>query len=434
MSKLPEKNCFLLGDYNVDLLNLTLKAQLEYEEIIISNGYTPVISISTNHQAGCKKSCIDNILTNLDPKNIIASGKLSTAMSSHSGIFQISNIGFEDKNENKKIKIEYEYSNTNIKNFVDLLEKKLSQEQESFEHGKEFIQNNLYDIYPENANIEVEFDIEEEFSHFLTIFQSCIDKTCKLAKPKTTKRNKINNPWITLGIINSIITNDKLYQDWKDSFKEHNEGDENLKLAHRKHQDTLRWVIKNAKQKFYAEKFDKCKGDKKQTWKLINEIRGNEKQVMKPSFIIDSERIYTRRIIADKFNKYFVKLAFNLNQDAYGTIPIIEAYPSFESYLSQSQELSMLLEDTNPSEIYSIITELKSGKSSDIPIMLLKAANSVVAPYISKLYNSCMANGIFPKAFKLSRITPIYKKGNKELIENYRPAACCHITYFWKDI
>ena len=62
--------------------------------------------------------------------------------------------------------------------------------------------------------------------------------------------------------------------------------------------------------------------------------------------------------------------------------------------------LSMLQEDTNPREIYSIITELKSGKSSYIPIMLVvctvKAVNSVVA-----LYNSCMANGIFPKAFEL---------------------------------
>ena len=335
LSKLPEENCFLLGDYNVDLLNLKSKAEINYEEIIISNGYTPLISISTNHQSGCKKSCIDNILTNQNPKDIIVSGKFTFAMSSHSGIFQISNIGFEDKNELKKIKIEYEYSNKNIKQFVELLETKLFQGHESLRDIREFIQN-------ENPDTKIEIDIEQEFGGFLSTFQSCIDEACELKKPKTTKSNKINNPWITTGIINSIETNEKLYQSWKDSFKKYKFGDDNLKLAHRKHQDTLRWIIKYAKSKYYAENFEKFKGDKKKTWKLINELRGKQKQVIKSSFVIDNERIYTRRVIADKFNRYFVKLASNLNQDAYGTIPI-EAYPSFESYLSQSSEFSMFL-------------------------------------------------------------------------------------------
>ena len=131
--------------------------------------------------------------------------------------------------------------------------------------------------------------------------------------------------------------------------------------------------------------------------------------MIKSSFVIDNERIYTRRVIADKFNRYFVKLASNPNQYAYGTIPI-EAYPSFESYLTQSSEFSMFLEDSDYNEADTIIKELKSGKSSDIPISLVKAASSIISPYISRLYNRCMCMGIFPKAFKLSRVTPIYKK------------------------
>ena len=164
----------------------------------------------------------------------------------------------------------------------------------------------------------------------------------------------------------------------------------------------------------------KSKGNKKKTWQIINELRGKEKHKLKPSFLIDNERIFTRRIIADKFNKYFVKLASNLNQDAYGNIPIT-SYPSFESFLSKSNENSIFLEDCTSEEVASIIKELQTGKSSDIPIVLVKAACHIISPLISTLYNKCMTYGIFPQTFKLSKVSPIYKKGNKELIENYRP-------------
>ena len=104
ISKLPEQNCYILGDFNVDLHNLKTKSELTYEEIIISNGFLPVVSIATNHKSGCKKSCIDNIISNQCPQNIVASGKFSSAMSSHSGIFQISvNIGCVKNTTDEKI-------------------------------------------------------------------------------------------------------------------------------------------------------------------------------------------------------------------------------------------------------------------------------------------------------------------------------------------
>ena len=40
------------------------------------------------------------------------------------------------------------------------------------------------------------------------------------------------------------------------------------------------------------------------------------------------------------------------------------------------------------------------------------AARIVISPYLSKLYNICIASGIFPNILKTSKITPIYKKSN----------------------
>ena len=46
------------------MLDFNTKGQADFEETVISNGYLPLISISTHHQSGCQKTCIDNIISN----------------------------------------------------------------------------------------------------------------------------------------------------------------------------------------------------------------------------------------------------------------------------------------------------------------------------------------------------------------------------------
>ena len=53
---LPKHQTFIMGDYNIDLLNK--KLDQDYEEIIITNSYSPVISTYTHDKPGCRKSCI----------------------------------------------------------------------------------------------------------------------------------------------------------------------------------------------------------------------------------------------------------------------------------------------------------------------------------------------------------------------------------------
>ena len=153
---------------------------------------------------------------------------------------------------------------------------------------------------------------------------------------------------------------------------------------------------KKSKTKYYAVKFDKFKGNKKKTWKIINEIRCKGKQDIKASFIIDNEHIVCRRAIADKFNKYFASIASKLNIDAYSEVPIT-SFPSFKSYMymSRSSESSIFLEDCDEAEVSNIILELQNGKASDIPIIVIKAARIVISSYLSKLYNMVLHQEYF---------------------------------------
>ena len=67
--------------------------------------------------------------------------------------------------------------------------------------------------------------------------------------------------------------------------------------------------------------------------------------------------------------------------------------------------------------------DFKNGKASDIPIVVVKKTAHLISTPLANLYNKCMRNGTFPSIFKTGKVTPVYKKDNKECIENYRPVS-----------
>ena len=394
----PIENTFIMGDFNMDLLNTNNPITAEYEELIITNGFFPLISTYTHEQPNCKKTCIDNIITN-SFDNIHSTGAIVDKLKHHLPIFQIShmNIGNKQPNFDKHVQY-YDFSNSNVENFVA----ELSSHDHSFSN---------------NPN--------EDFTKFLTVFNTTLDKTCKLVKPKTSKRNNKCNPWITVSIINSVNKKHELRQEW-DNTVTHKlpHGNPILYSKFSEYRKQLKKVIKWSKHNHYCNQFGKVKGDMKKTWELINSIRGKNKRAIKPLFTIDNERITDRRIIANKFNEYFVSIASNMNNQAtaHNDIPIT-AVPSFKSFLSKSCMTSIYLEECTSTEIEEIISNLENGKASDIPIKVIKQSSKIISPILETLFNDCMANGVFPNSLKVGNISPIYKKGNEEHLENYRPVS-----------
>ena len=395
MDRLPDKNVYIMGDFNINLHNCSLSNVREYEEIIVSSGYHPLISIATHSQPHCTKTCIDNIHTN-SSDSVVRSGTFMDKLAHHSPIFQLSLIKLikDTSAQNPKITICYDYNKENVEKFGIILNKKL-----------------------EEAN-----DITS-FEKFSDLYQLSIDEACKLDVPKTTKRNKVSNPWITKGLINAIEKKHRLLKLWKKSITNRNKhGDVDIYRKFSEYRKMLKQLIYSAKRKHYLNKFEECHGNKKKTWEIINKLRGKSKSSMASSIRIDNNRITSRRIIANKFNSYFVSLAKTLNDRAYSDVPI-ESFPSFHTFLGRPCESSVFLEDCSETELEEIIGELQNGKASDIPIMLVKHSKYIISNTLAKLFNCCMASGIFPENLKTGKITPIYKKGNKELMENYRPVS-----------
>ena len=79
-------------------------------------------------------------------------------------------------------------------------------------------------------------------------------------------------------------------------------------------------------------------------------------------------------------------------------------------------------------DIINVIKALDPCKAhgyNDIPISMLKICDSATLKSLAILFKAYQ--GIFPDNWRKSNIFPIYNKGNKQIVNNYRPVSLLSI-------
>jgi len=97
---------------------------------------------------------------------------------------------------------------------------------------------------------------------------------------------------------------------------------------------------------------------------------------------------------------------------------------AFTTYLSSPVEDSMFCINVTNDEIFRIIYKFKNNKSpgpDNIGYRLLKAVADEIADPLCYLFNLSFLTGVVANALKIAKVIPIYKKGEKSSIKNYRP-------------
>jgi len=86
------------------------------------------------------------------------------------------------------------------------------------------------------------------------------------------------------------------------------------------------------------------------------------------------------------------------------------------------QIIPFFLAPATPVEISNIIGKLKNSKENynDISVKILKLGNLTFGRILTDIYNRCLTCGVYPDALD-ARVTPIYKSGNANCVENFRP-------------
>lgn len=178
-------------------------------------------------------------------------------------------------------------------------------------------------------------------------------------------------------------------------------------------------LIREQKQKYYAEKIEDKKHDPTELWKTLKTlVKGNVKN-KKTGIMFNNEICEKDKEIAEKFNNYFLHsiedITLSLNKSN-NCDYILENMNKPSSQLSNFKKL-------NFNELKTIVRNLNNKKSSvdGINNKILKLSFEGIGDRFLQVINTSMEKGVFPKSWKTSTVVPIEKKPNSILCEEHRP-------------
>ncbi|XP_044745271.1 uncharacterized protein LOC123307118 [Coccinella septempunctata] len=258
----------------------------------------------------------------------------------------------------------------------------------------------LEKLFSQNWNLMREIDRSEVnrqwdvfMSEFINIFNENFPKKPSLNKKrayihKTPEIEKIKNELDILLFLSRVSQQHlDLYQKTKKEYDN---------------------ALKNQRTKTYEERIIKSDNKGKTMWQICKEITGTTRSTE------DWQLEGTPEEIAENFNYHF-------NNTVNTLLNNISTTPIDYSHMKRIEK-SLYLRPTTPSEIENLSKTIKFSSGDDeIPIMIVKLSLPAVSEILSYIINNSFKHGIFPDSLKLALIKPIFKTGNPELLNNYRP-------------
>ena len=131
----------------------------------------------------------------------------------------------------------------------------------------------------------------------------------------------------------------------------------------------------------------------------------------------DNTEITNPYDIANAFNTYFTTIGDNLaNELPHSDInPISYLYPVNSSFSFAQINVETVIETLKAAN------SNKATGPDNIPARVLKIAAEILSPSLTAIFNRSLSMGIYPDDWKMARVLPIFKSGEKADLSNYRP-------------
>ena len=128
--------------------------------------------------------------------------------------------------------------------------------------------------------------------------------------------------------------------------------------------------------------------------------------------------------LSNEFNNHFAnigpKLASEIDCDS----------SSYQRYLAGTDK-RFELQPTNPNKVFSFLNKLDKSKATGLDTIsarfVRECADLICVP-ICDIFNQSISQGKFPDDWKYARVTPLFKQGNRDDVNNYRPISVIPIV------
>ena len=252
--------------------------------------------------------------------------------------------------------------------------------------------------------------VNEAFDFFVEIVIWCFHASCPFKKCKLSKRQ---NGWLNEEIKREKGVLAKISKDMKRT------NDVNTLIAYRAQKNKYKKMVRDAKRNFYGNKIINSENQTKEIWKTVNTTLDRVSNRNTPLILnINGKMTSEVEVVAHQFGDYFSHIAAKQSAEHFGynlTLP---------HTVSEICMNTLFCAPITKIELIKTINDLRNKKSSSFdeisPALFKRVALSVLDQLLF-LINLCLVNGTFPDILKTAVVTPVFKKGNRNDIENYRP-------------
>lgn len=379
-------NVLILGDININLIE---SSNEKHQERTNRMNYLNMMSLHgllASHNLPTRMdSCLDHVFLKLDRKyNTTLTAVLNTTITDHCFILlAITNTYQQNTSPKYKTIVNYEGA------------------------------------YKSLINVDVSFfNIFEDPDTYAFALIEMI-RTTILANTKkviVTNNKRTIKPWMTIGALRCLRLRNSIYTKVKS-----NPHDKILIITYRRYRTFCGNLIKKLKLKYNQNKIKASSKNPRALWSTINEITNYKPPRSQNIDLLNINPCPQTSV--NHVNKFFVNIGQVLAENI-SKKPVSSELDNSDK--DNNQISSFVLLDTCHKEVENTLMSLDSGSApgwDGIPTHFLKQAKEIVVPLICDLANLCFRTGVFPYVLKRSIVTPVYKSGDRDDANSYRPIA-----------
>ena len=375
------KDIYLMGDINRDLLNNQIKnAWADYMEPF---GLTQLVSEATR-VTNDSRTLIDHIYSNC-PENVSSLDVPKIGLSDHFPIFFTRKIHVQPPKTNH-----YTISYRSFKNF----------DEATF---TEDLQSVPWDT------IKLFDDADDIVEAWLDLFLQVVDKHIPMKEHRVKHKNQPQ--WMSPEILDAIKCRDR--------HKSLGNTDE-----YKFWRNKVTKLIQNAKRTQYQTFIENNKCNPGSIYKLFQEV-GAGKSLQGQSTIgsvkVNDTLIEDSTGMANEFNNFFVNIASKLKESVTD-----EDHEKLKEFCQAKlpADTKFVIPPVQKEKVLKFLTHIDINKATGTDMIgprLLKLAAPYIVDEITFICNYSISKSVFPNKWKEAKVTPLYKNGPKEEVNNYRP-------------
>ena len=355
----------------------------ELEELFTRLSLSQVISEPTNFEPHKNPSCIDLIIT--DQPNLILDSGTRPSLDSfchHQIIYGKINFRIPPPPPFERKIWHYNRANTAA----------IKKSMISFPWVQHF-----------RLNPDPNWQVKTFTDIFLNIMSNFIPNEIKKCSPR-------DPPWITSQLKSLLNKKNRLYKNYK---RHGYKAEDKVRL------DAFRiecqQTVEMAKMSYLAnlgDKLNSANTSQKSYWKIINRVMNKCRSPKIPPLLANNLFILNCKEKAKHFNDFFSQQCKPIVNSS--VLPILYFFTEkiIDHITVKNDEIISLIRKINPGKA--------TGSDGISGQMLLLCDDSAILP-LKIIFSNILSTSIYPDLWKIANVTPIFKKGDKQLIKNYRP-------------